>query len=197
MPTITGLFDTYADASRAVSRLEATGVGSADISIISHDERVDTGNLAAEGAGTGAGIGAVAGGAGGLLAGLGLVAIPGVGPVVAAGWLAATLTGAAAGAVAGAAAGGLIGALTDSGVPEREAEFYAEGVRRGGTLVVARVNEAQVDVTTAILHQSNIVDPLARRRAFEEEGWTHFDENAPPYTPEEQQRLRERYRNIP
>ncbi|MGV6873186.1 general stress protein [Pseudochelatococcus sp. B33] len=196
MPTISGLFDTYDDARRAVAALEAAGVGSTDISIISHDESVDTGNLAAEGAGTGAGIGAVAGGAGGLLAGLGLVAIPGVGPVVAAGWLAATLTGAAAGAVAGGAAGGLIGALTESGVSEGEAEFYAEGVRRGGTIVVARVNEAQVDAATDILHQSNAIDPQVRRRIFEEEGWTRFDESAAPYTPEERRRLRERYRNV-
>lgn len=196
MPTITGLFDTYDDARTAVTALEAAGVNSADISVISHDERVENGNLAAEGAGTGAGLGAVAGGAGGLLAGLGLVAIPGVGPVVAAGWLAATLAGAAAGAVAGGVAGGLIGALTDSGVPEDEAQFYAEGVRRGGTLVVARVDETQVDAATAILRQSNIVDPRARRRVFEEEGWTRFDEGAPPYTPEERQRLRERYRDV-
>lgn len=196
MPTITGLFDTYEDARRAVSELEAAGVGSTDISIISHDESVDNGSLAAEGAGTGAGIGALAGGAGGLLAGLGLVAIPGVGPVVAAGWLAATLTGAAAGAVAGGVAGGLIGALTDSGVPADEAEFYAEGIRRGSTIVVARVNEAQADVATAILRQSNAVDPQARRRVFEDEGWTRFDESAPPYTLEEKQRLRERYRKV-
>lgn len=197
MPTITGLFDTYDDARRAVNALEAAGVGSTDISIISHDEAGETDNLAAEGAGTGAGIGAVAGGAGGLLAGLGLVAIPGVGPVVAAGWLAATLAGVAAGAVAGGAAGGLLGALTSSGVAEEEAEFYAEGVRRGGSIVVARVSESQVEAATAILRQSNVVDPVERRRVFEEEGWTRFDENAQPYTPEERERLRARYRSVP
>lgn len=197
MPTITGLFDTYDDARQAASALEAAGVGSADISIISHDERAHAGHLAAEGAGTGAGIGAVAGGAGGLLAGLGLVAIPGIGPVVAAGWLAATIAGAAAGALAGGAAGGLIGALTSSGVPADDAELYAEGVRRGGTIVVARVNEPLVDAATAILRQSNVVDTEARRRAFEDEGWTRFDEDAPPYTPEERERLRDRYRQAP
>ncbi|MGF6178734.1 hypothetical protein ABIE33_007054 [Ensifer sp. 4252] len=61
------------------------------------------------------------------------MASPGVGPVVAAGWLAAT----AAGAIAGSAVGGIIGALTDSGVPEEDAHVYAEGVRRGETLVTA------------------------------------------------------------
>ena len=73
------------------------------------ENRTDT----EEDAATGAGIGAVVGGAGGLLTGLGIMAIPGVGPVVVAGWLAATAVGAVAGAVAGGAAGGIIGALTD------------------------------------------------------------------------------------
>ena len=92
----------------------------------------------AEGAATGAGIGATLGGAAGLLAGLGLLAIPGIGPVVAAGWLAST----AALAIAGGATGGLIGALTQSGVGEQEAHAYAEGVRRGETLVTVRAPDA-------------------------------------------------------
>ena len=78
------------------------------------------------------------GGTAGLPAGLGLLAIPGLGPVVAAGWLAATAVGAAA----GAATGGIVGALTEAGVSEEEAHSYAEGVRRGGTLVSARVADS-------------------------------------------------------
>lgn len=145
MRTVTGLFDDYDDASAAVSELERAGVPSSDISIVGsnadrrHGE--DSDSNAAEGAGTGAGIGALVGGAGGLLTGLGLMAIPGVGPVVAAGWLAATAVGAAGGAVAGGAAGRLIGAMTRSGVSEEDANLYAEGVRRGGTLVTARVED--------------------------------------------------------
>ncbi len=125
MKTVTGLFDDYADARAAVSALEDRGVPSDDISIVSNNvsDRYGTGNdsNAAEGAGTGAGVGAAIGGVGGLLTGLGVMAIPGVGPVVAAGWLAATAAGAAAGAVAGGAAGGIIGAMTESGVPEEYA----------------------------------------------------------------------------
>lgn len=128
MKTVTGLFDDYSDASAAVSALEARGVPSDDISIVSNnvDERHAGESNAAEGAGTGAGIGAAVGGVGGLLTGLGIMAIPGVGPVVAAGWLASTAAGAAAGAIAGGAAGGLIGAMTESGVPEEHAHVYAE-----------------------------------------------------------------------
>lgn len=195
MRTVTGLFDDYADASSAVSELEAQGVPSSDISIVSNngDRRHEQSN-AAEGAGTGAGIGAVVGGAGGLLTGLGLMAIPGVGPVVAAGWLAATAAGAAAGAVAGGAAGGIIGALTSSGVPERDAHFYAEGVRRGGTLVTAKVDDALAPEAEAILKRSNWVDPTERRAAYEKQGWTHFDETLSPYEANQIEQERLRYR---
>jgi hypothetical protein len=165
--TATGLFDNYSDARAAVRALEARGIPSDDISIVSNnvDERQTGDTNAAEGAGTGAGIGAAVGGVGGLLTGLGIMAIPGVGPVVAAGWLAATAAGAAAGAVAGGAAGGIIGAMTESGVPEEHAHVYAEGVRRGGTLVTARVEENLYAEAEAVLRQSNWVDPVDRRAA--------------------------------
>lgn len=195
MRTVTGLFDDYSDASAAVSALESAGVRSDDISIVSNnaDKRHGDSN-AAEGAGTGAGIGAVVGGAGGLLTGLGLMAIPGVGPVVAAGWLAATAAGAAAGAVAGGATGGIIGAMTNSGVSERDAHVYAEGVRRGGTLVTAKVDDALAPEAEAILKRSNWVDPTARRAAYEEQGWTRFDDTLDPYDADQVEQERLRYR---
>ncbi|MET3858512.1 general stress protein [Rhizobium sp. OAE497] len=195
MRTVTGLFDDYSDASAAVSALESAGVRSDDISIVSNnaDKRHGDSN-AAEGAGTGAGIGAVVGGAGGLLTGLGLMAIPGVGPVVAAGWLAATAAGAAAGAVAGGATGGIIGAMTSSGVSERDAHVYAEGVRRGGTLVTAKVDDALAPEAEAILKRSNWVDPTARRAAYEEQGWTRFDDTLDPYNVDQVEQERLRYR---
>ena len=196
MKTVTGLFDDYSDARAAVSALEARGIPSDDISIVSNnaDGRYEGESNAAEGAGTGAGIGAAVGGIGGLLTGLGIMAIPGVGPVVAAGWLAATAAGAAAGAVAGGAAGGLIGALTNSGVPEENAHVYAEGVRRGGTLVTARVADDLYTEAESILRQSNWVDPVERRAGYNEQGWTRFDDTLPPYGPAEIEQERLRYR---
>ena len=196
MKTVTGLFDDYSDASAAVSALEARGVPSDDISIVSNnvDERHAGESNAAEGAGTGAGIGAAVGGVGGLLTGLGIMAIPGVGPVVAAGWLAATAAGAAAGAIAGGAAGGLIGAMTASGVPEEHAHVYAEGVRRGGTMVTAKVEDRFYPEAEAIMRQSNWVDPVERRAVYTEEGWTRFDETLDPYSPAEIEKERLRYR---
>src|SRR5690242_20797766 len=168
--TVTALYDTYDAAVSAVNALEAAGIPHSDISVVSNnvDNRYnkDRHSNAAEDAGRGAGIGAAVGGVGGLLAGLGLLAIPGVGPVVAAGWLVATAAGAATGAVVGGAAGGLVGALTGAGVPERDAQFYAEGVRRGGTLVTARVDDARAPTAREILRRYKSVDPAVRGAAY-------------------------------
>jgi hypothetical protein len=193
MKTVTGLYDNYADARAAVTALEDAGVPSSDISLVGRNGEGETN--AGEGAAAGAGIGAVVGGAGGLLAGLGMLAIPGVGPVVAAGWLAATAAGAAAGAVAGGAAGGIIGSLTNAGVDEDEAHVYAEGVRRGGVLVSARVNDDREDVARSIINENRAIDIDARRAMYREEGWERFDETSPDLTEEEIARERDRARN--
>jgi heat induced stress protein YflT len=194
---VTALYDDYDSAVSAVNALEDAGILHSDISIVSNnaDDRYprDDRTKAAEDAGKGAGIGAAIGGVGGLLTGLGLMAIPGVGPVVAAGWLAATLAGDATGAVVGGAAGGLVGALAKEGVPERDAHFYAEGVRRGGTLVSARVDDAQAPLAREILQRYKAVDPAVRGAAYRESGWTTFDERAPVYTPEQIAAERARY----
>ncbi|MGY4470741.1 hypothetical protein ACVWWK_006450 [Bradyrhizobium sp. LB9.1b] len=142
----------------------------------------------AEGAGTGAGLGAGLGGAAGLLAGLGLLAIPGLGPVVAAGWLAST----ALGAVAGGATGGVVGALTQAGVSDEEAPLYAEGVRRGGTLVSARVPDAERARYDAILNQS-AVNLRDRSAAWQKAGWKSYDPSAQPYGADEVRRERQLY----
>jgi hypothetical protein len=195
--TVTALYDTYDSAVSAVNALETSGIPHSDISIVSNNVEnrynKDRSTNAAEDAGKGAGIGAAVGGVGGLLTGLGLLAIPGVGPVVAAGWLVATAAGAATGAVVGGAAGGLVGSLTGAGVPERDAHFYAEGVRRGGTLVTARVDDARASTAREILQRYNAVDPSVRGTAYRETGWTSFDENAPAYTPEQVASERARY----
>ena len=68
--------------------------------------------------------------------------------------------------------------------PKPDAHVYAEGVRRGGTLVTARVDDARADDADAILHRGH-VDVAARRRAYEQEGWEQFDDEAPAYTPEQ------------
>jgi hypothetical protein len=202
--TVTGLFDTYQDAQYAVEALEAAGVPHRDISLVANNARGEHENLqnrqrageAGEDAGKGAGVGAAVGGIGGLLAGLGLLAIPGLGPVVAAGWLASTVVGAGVGAAVGGVAGGLVGALTHAGVPERDAHVYAEGVRRGGALVTAKVSDADAPAVREMLNGERSVDLDTRRRAYMEEGWTRFDETAPTYTPDQVLVERQRYSRL-
>ena len=200
--TISRLYDNYSDAQKAVQGLEAAGVPHSDISIVANnsdnwygtDKKVDRDHGGvddrAEGAGKGAGIGAGIGGAAGLIAGLGLLAIPGLGPVVAAGWLAATAVGAAA----GAATGGIVGALTEAGVSKEEAPLYAEGIRRGGTLVSARVQERDRTKLGAILN-SSAVNLKDRSEAWRKTGWTTFDSASQPYGPDQVRKERELYGN--
>lgn len=206
MITISRLYDDYDTAARAVDELERAGIPHSDISIVANnsegwydsnrtgvtrrvDRDADGKDDRAEGARTGAGIGAAVGGLAGLLAGLGMLAIPGLGPVVAAGWLVST----AAVAVAGGATGGIIGALTQAGVSEEDAHAYAEGVRRGGTLVTARVPDADRMRYEAILDRS-AVNLRDRMSTWERSGWNRFDPNAPALTAEEIRRERETYR---
>jgi hypothetical protein len=199
MRTITALFDTYDHAASAVRAVKDAGISSSDISLIANNAsgEVDYQDGAGEGAAAGAGVGAVAGGGAGLLAGLGALAIPGIGPVVAGGWLVATAVGALAGAAVGGATGGLLGALANAGVPEEEAHVYAEGVRRGGTLVSVRVEDSRADTVHAILRNSAGVDIDARRRDYAAEGWKGFDEDAPAYSEEQIRDYRTAYGVVP
>lgn len=181
---LTALYDHYNEAASAVAALEAAGIASSDISVIANQRGTDTakvkeGNEAGPGAAGGATFGAVVGGATGLMAGLGMLAIPGVGPVVAAGWLVATLAGAAGGAAIGGAGGGLIGAMIGNGVPEQHAHVYAEGIRRGGTLVTVRAPGELALHAEAILAEYHRVDPTIRGESYRNAGWSGFDENAP------------------
>jgi hypothetical protein len=178
---IVRVYDRHTDAADAVQELRRAGVPEHDISLITRDDRVT-------GAARGAEIGAALGGLGGLLTGLGLVAIPGIGPVVATGWLAAT----AAGAAAGGLAGGALGVVSQAGVSGEEAHAIAECLRRGATLVTARVPDAERGRYEAILDRGAI-NLQVRAAFYREAGWTSHDSNAEPYTPEEMQRERELY----
>jgi hypothetical protein len=193
MQTVTGLYDNYDDARTIVNKLEDAGISSSDITIIGRAEEASEPN-AEEGVATGVGVGAVAGGAGGLLAGLGILTIPGLGPVVAAGWLVTTIVGAAAGAIAGGAAVGIIGSLIGAGVEKDEAHVYAEGIRRGSTLVSVRVDADNVAIVRSIIKDDTLSDLEARRAVYREEGWQGFDETNPALTDEEVARERRRLR---
>ena len=184
--TFSHVYDTYAEAQSVVTALEGAGIPHDDISLVGNNHGAGTttdaaADHAAAGAGTGASLGTIVGGGAGLLAGIGALAIPGVGPVVAAGWLVATLTGAGV----GAGAGGLLGSLTGAGVPEHDAHVQAEGVRRGGTLVTVRADETHAANVERILLTPTATTLEGRRTDYQAQGWKEFDPNASGYTPEE------------
>ncbi|UZJ78822.1 general stress protein [Fictibacillus sp. KU28468] len=135
---VIGVFSTEEEAVSAINSLRERGYDEGDISVIAQDKEErrhiedETGTKAGEGAAAGAATGGVLGGVGGLLAGIGALAIPGIGPIVAAGPIAATLGGAAI----GAGAGGLVGALVGMGIPEEEAKEYRNYVENGKILVM-------------------------------------------------------------
>jgi hypothetical protein len=190
--TATFVYDDPTLARQAVTALEEAGFSSSEISLVRQDdsgELVDANDSVADGATTGASVGVAAGAGAGLLASLGLIAIPGIGPLVAAGVLATTLAGAAAGAVGG----GLIGALVDYGVSDEEAHVYAENLRRGGTLVSVRAEESRLRDAELIMERFTPVDVSEREATYRGEGWTAYDPETPVYTPEERESERRRY----
>jgi hypothetical protein len=168
MKTISRVYDSYAQARAAVSAVEAAGVPTSEVSLVANKyvsaDYVDVDDVSKSAVGLG--IGGVVGGGAGLLAGLGMLAIPGLGPVVAAGWLAA----AAVVAVAGATAGGLVGALVDAGESNDHAHVYSESVRRGGTLVTARVQDQDGTRVMAIMDRFKPIDPVQRGADYRKGG---------------------------
>jgi hypothetical protein len=154
---VIGIVETRAQAEQVVEAIQATGrVGVNDISVLlpdvqgTRDFAHEHHTKAPEGAAAGAGAGGVLGGTLGLLAGIGALAIPGVGPLIAAGPVLAALSGAAA----GAAVGGLTGALVGLGIPEIEAKAY-EGKVRGGNILIA--------VHTESREQQTLVEDVLKR----------------------------------
>jgi uncharacterized membrane protein len=181
--TVIGLFDYYSNADKAVQALKDYGVDGSRISIVARDNESQTQeSSAAAGATAGAATGAATGGLLGLMAGLSALIIPGIGPVIAtgtlAGALATTLGMTAIGAGVGAATGGLLGALVDLGLPREEAEFYAEGVKRGGILVSVQTDDQNAEEIGEILRGAGAVDQDTRRQTWQNAGWTSFDESS-------------------
>src|SRR5215510_11391487 len=132
-----GIYRTRQQAEHAVDELIADGFRQEDVSVLMQDNvgtkdfAHEKSTKAPEGAATGAGAGAAIGGTLGLLAGIGALAIPGLGPFIAAG----PIMGALAGAGSGGVVGGLVGAMVGLGIPEYEAKRYEGMVREGGILL--------------------------------------------------------------
>ena len=156
-----GLYATPDIAETAVDHLLAAGFSNPDISVLLPDDDStrafahEKHTKAPEGTATGAATGGVIGGTLGLLAGIGMLAIPGVGPLIAAGPIVAAL----AGVGAGGAVGGVVGALVGMGIPEIEAKQY-EGRIKGGNILIS-------------VHTADANERIQARRVLELHGATH------------------------
>jgi hypothetical protein len=136
--TITRAYRSFEDARNVVVRLADAGIAPERMGLLGHQSGGED-NTA-----LGAGVGGAAGAATGFIIGLGALALPGVGPIIAAGWF-------LSGAVAGAFAGGAIGAFIDAGLSKEDAETFADQHRRGASVVSVRVEEPDVETVTTIM----------------------------------------------
>ena len=164
--SIVGIANSTSQVEATVSGLQNDGlVLASDISLLMPDSGPNAGDTpelgavkatkAPEGATTGALSGGAIGGTVGLLAGIGALAIPGLGPFIAAGPIMAALSGAAAGATAGGVVGGLVGL----GIPEYEAKAYEDRIKKGGYLVAVHVEDSKKgDVVREILKRNGLED---------------------------------------
>ncbi len=189
---VAALYDDLMDAQQAIQDLVNNGITRESISIVSSNaagqHSAEVGEKESEVLLKGSTVGSIAGGLAGMVAGLAALAIPGIGPVVAAGPLLAFF-----GATAGSVAGGFIGAFADWDIQDNEAEFYAEGVRRGGTLVAVKAEGEDNARAATILKRHNPVDMNERMALWRASGWTRFDPKAKPYTADEVARERASY----
>jgi uncharacterized protein (TIGR02271 family) len=161
--TVVGFFDDMSSANRAIDRLHDIGYDDDNISVeASKESGVDAARSGPSRVRTsdddiGPGKGAAVGGVTGLLAGVGAMMIPGIGPVLAAGPLAAAL-GAGVGVASGAVAGPMISAFMDKGVPETDANSYVEGIKRGGAVVMVETPDADAHEVQETLDACGAVD---------------------------------------
>jgi hypothetical protein len=159
--SVIGIVETQVQAEAVVSDLQASGVPASQISVLFPDKQGtkdfahEHNTKAPEGAIAGVGAGGAIGGTIGLLAGIGALAIPGVGPLIAAGPLMAALSGAAAGATLGGVAGALVGL----GIPEIEAKTYEGKIRGGNILVAVHTEDSE--------HQKRAKATLERHKAHD------------------------------
>jgi hypothetical protein len=196
--TIVALYDDLGNAQRAVEKLVSSGYSRDSISLMANDtsntyskylntptSETPVHTADAVTAGEGAGFGATVGALTGIVVGLGAFVIPGIGPVLGAGPLAAglgALAGGVVGAVAGGATGGVVAGLVKTGVSPADAEYFAEGVRRGGTLVLVHTTDTDASRAQGILREYSPVDIDQHGEAWKKSGWKGYDASAEPYT---------------
>jgi len=191
--TVVAVYDNFDTANKAIKALVEDGFARDDIGLAANNAKGEYNHLTTANddvsGGEGGGFGAVVGGITGAVVALSAIVIPGVGPVIAAGPLIALLggaTGAVVGGAAGAVTGGIAASLMHLGVPEDEAGYYVESVRRGNALVTVNVtNDDDAQTATNVMRRYNPVDVKSRADQWREKGWKGYDPNAEPYTDED------------
>ncbi|MGE5484237.1 MAG: hypothetical protein ACM3X4_04370 [Ignavibacteriales bacterium] len=148
--TVIGLFKSRSQADKCVDEFKTKGIGDREISVVAREDRAGGGGAAGGELRSGVTTGAAVGGLAGILAGVGALAIPGVGPIVAAGPIATGLTG--------ALTGGIAGGLLDLGIPQERGKFYEGRVREGDIVVAVRSDEKKVDEAAQILRRNGASD---------------------------------------
>jgi len=163
-----GIFHTAAQAERSVDDLRTAGFSSDDISVLLPDRESsrqfahEKNSKAPEGAAAGGATGGLIGGALGLLVGIGVLAIPGLGPMIAAGPIVAAL----AGFGAGGAVGGLVGTFVGMGIPEYEARRFEGQIKAGGVLLSVHCHsDDRIDRAKEILRQTGAQDIASANEA--------------------------------
>jgi hypothetical protein len=195
--TVVALYDHFDAAKAAVADLMQAGTAREHLSLLANSligdhpalsvnpayarEEMDARSEEQSGVITGAEVGIGVGGILAFLAAISPIAIPGIGPLIAAGTLATVATG----AVTGGVVGGIIGALTDHGVSNEDSHLYAEGLKRGGTLVSAHITEDKVEAATQVFKRHGAIDIEKRAAAWKADGWIAFDPDSHPFTAEE------------
>ena len=151
MSTVIGVFDNKESAKNALNEIRNSGITDDKISMVAKDDQAENndenmGQDLSDGTATGGALGGIAG----LVAGAGALAIPGIGPIIAAGPIAAGLTG--------VAAGGLAGGLMDLGIPEERGEHYENEVKSGKILAAIEANEDKIDDASSVLRDNGASD---------------------------------------
>lgn len=176
--TVVGLFDEMVEAENTVKELEAAGFSTSDISLVAHRAKCGPAVGPVESVSEGGGIAKLSavGGLAGFATAMVALAIPGIGPLLAAGPIAAELV---AGGV-GAAAGAVLGGLRQSGVPEEDAGCYCEALKRGGILLSVSTSDERAEEAERIIGQHRLIDIEDCAEQWRQSGWKGFDPNAEP-----------------
>lgn len=155
MSTVIGVFENKESAESALNQIRNAGITDEKISMVAKEDQVrnnneNEGGYMEQNLSDGAATGGALGGIAGLIAGAGALAIPGIGPIIAAGPIAAGLTG--------VAAGGIAGGLVDMGIPQERGDYYEGEIKKGKIVAAVEADEDKIDEVSSVLKENGARD---------------------------------------